>query len=299
MSKIIYLRAYIYFAIAAIFWGLNFHLAKIMLAEVGIIEAGFWRYLFGVIPLLLMALKRLPSLTAIRKNLKGVMLIGVICLFGFNFFFFLGLTKSPAINGALIVSLTPAITLLFSRMILKTQLKRKELIGVIISFLGVLYLILKGSIGDISSIAFSWGDIMLILSASCFGLQNVWIKKYGGDLSNINFTFLTNLVCMLSFMALLPFLELGNPLRLSMMFWLSALGIGFLGTSAAYYMWNKGIELTSPNQAGVFINVVPLSAAAFSFLLGEELYAYHLISGLFIILGVVIIVNKKTIRDVG
>lgn len=264
-----------------------------MLQEVGFIEAGFWRYLFGVLPLFILAYKRMPPLKLIKENIKGVFLIGVICLFGFNIFFFLGMISSPAINGALIVSLTPAITLILSRLILGTTLQLKELIGVVISFFGVLFLILKGNISGIGDIQFSWGDILLLTAAFFFGLQNVWVNKYGGVLSNISFTFLTNLFCLLSFLVLLPFVGVVSPFELSWPFWLSSLGIGLLGTSAAYYLWNEGIKLTSANQAGVFINVVPLSAAAFSLILGEKLYSYHLISGFFIILGVVIIMKKR------
>ena len=291
------MKPFIYFTITAIFWGLNFHLAKIMLEHVKFIEAGFWRYLFGVIPLFLLAYRDLPSIGQILHNLKGLLLVGVVCLFGFNFFFFLGLRYSPAINGALIISITPALTLLFSNRILKTPLRRKEVIGVLISFIGVIYLILKGNLSGFRDIEFSWGDILLLTSSMFFALQNVWVKKYSGHISNRNFTFLTNLLCMLSFLILLPFIGIEPITTHSFSFWFAALGIGFLGTALAYFLWNAGIQLTGANQAGIFINVVPLSAALFAILFGETLYGYHLISGLFIILGVVIIVtNVETLR---
>lgn len=287
------MRAYLYFLTTAIFWGLNFHLAKMMLQEAHFIEAGFWRYLFGVAPLFLLAYRRMASLQELMKSITGVLLVGIVCLFGFNFFFFLGLIYSPAINGSLIVSLTPALTLLYSNRILRTPLRSQELIGVSISFLGVLYLILKGNIGDFSSLEFSWGDLLLLTAANFFALQNVWSKKYGGQLSNINFTFFTNLFCLLSFLLLVPFFGALTVTSYTSSFWLAAAGIGGLGTATAYYLWNKGIQLTSANQAGIFINVVPLSTAAFSLILGEELFGYHLVSGLLIVIGVVIIMRKS------
>lgn len=286
------MKAFIYFTITAIFWGLNFHFAKIMLQEAHFIEAGFWRYFFGVIPLLLLAIRKLSSVEELIRNISGVLLVGVVCLFGFNFFFFLGLMYSPAINGSLIVSLTPALTLLYSNRILGAPLESRDLVGVFIAFLGVLYLILKGNITDFSNLNLNWGDILLFAAANFFALQNVWSKKYGGKLSNINFTFFTNLACMLSFLILLPFIGGIKVPDFSGSFWLSAIGIGFFGTSLAYFLWNKGIQMTSANQAGIFINVVPLSTAAFSLVLGEVLFGYHLVSGLLIITGVVIIMSK-------
>jgi len=282
------MRAILYFATTTILWGLNFHLAKIMLQEVRFVEAGFWRYLFGAIPLFVLAYKELPSWKVIKDNLKGIILVGVVCLFGFNLFFFFGLINSPAINGALIISMTPALTILFSNRILKTPLKGKQILGVMISLLGVIYLILKGNLANFKAIEFSISDIFLIAASAFFALQNVWVKKYGGGISNKNFTFLTNFLCMLSFLLILPFVGIENVLDHSSSFWLSAIGIGCFGTAMAYFLWNAGIKLTSANQAGIFINVVPLSTAIFSIIWGETLYSYHLISGICIILGVLI-----------
>jgi len=224
-------------------------------------------------------------------------MIGVICLFGFNVFFFLGLKFSPAINGALIVSLTPALTLLYSNRILKTKLHLREIIGVLFSFLGVLYLMLKGNFSNLVDLTFSWGDLLLFTSSNFFAVQNVWVKSYGGKMSNLNFTLFTTLFCLLSFSLLMPFMSFGSIGSYSTNFWLATVGIGVFGTALAYILWNKGIDLKSANQAGVFINVVPLSAAAFSLVFGEKLYAYHMISGIFIIIGVMIIVIKRPLSS--
>ena len=97
--------------------------------------------------------------------------------------------------------------------------------------------------------------------------------------------------CALSFLFVLPFVGTATVSDYSSTFWMAAVGIGFFGTSMAYLLWNKGIQLSSPAQAGIFINVVPLSAAFFSIMLGEVLQDYHLISGVLIIVGVLIIMK--------
>ena len=86
-------------------------------------------------------------------------------------------------------------------------------------------------------------------------------------------------------------IDLGIP-HYSSSFWLAALGIGGLGTAVAYLLWNKGIQIANANEAGIFINVVPLSTAAFSLVFGETLYTYHLVSGILIILGVFTLLKK-------
>lgn len=264
-----------------------------MLNETHFLEAGFWRFLFAVVPLFLLAYNGLPSWQTVRENIVGISLVGVISLFGFNFFFFLGMMNSPAINGALIISITPILTILLSRFMLKTPLKRNQIIGAVLSLFGVMFLIMKGKLANVLHLGFSVSDLFLLAASMFFALQNVWVKKYAGAMSNKNFTFLTNLFCFICFVLVLPFSGIEASPSLSFSYWGAAIGIGFLGTSVAYYLWNLGIQLTSPNYASIFGNLIPLSTAVFSILLGEQLYSYHFISGGIIILGVIVLGTKR------
>jgi len=282
------MKAISYFIISTIFWGLNFHLAKVMLAQANFIEAGFWRYLFGVIPLTLLASKALPSWPEIVKNLKGISLVGIIGIFGFNLFFFMGMMSTSAINAVLIFSLNPILTLIISNRILKTSINYLHILGILISVIGVAYLLSKGSLENLYLIEFSYGDIFIFTGTIFFALHHVWVKKYAVSISNTNFTLLTAFLCMICFVLLLPFVGMQSPVNYTLYFWLSAIGIGVFGTALAYYAWNKGIKLTDANQAGMFINITPLFTALFAVFFGETLYFYHGVSGLLIILGVLI-----------
>ncbi|WP_422350254.1 DMT family transporter [Flagellimonas sp.] len=282
------MRAVLYLIIATSLLGLNFHLARVVLTEVGFIEAGFWRFLFGAGTLALVGIRSLPSLLSIKNNLRGVALPGLIGLFGFNFFFFLGLKYSTAINAALIISLNPAITLLLSRQILKTKIEKIQLLGISIAFLGAIYIIIKGNITDLANLKFNKGDILIFIANVFFALHHVWVKKFAGHFSSINFTMLTGVCCLIGFAFLLPLTGMENVLNHSTKFWMAVLGIGCLGTAFAYYLWQKGVHIVGADKAGIYMNVVPLSAAVLTFFFNENLYFYHLIGGLLIITGLLI-----------
>ncbi len=282
------MRAIIYLIIATIFLGLNFHLAKVILKEVNFIEAGFWRFLFGVGALVILGIQKLPSLKTIQKNLKGISLTGFIGLFGFNLFFFLGLMNTSAVNAALIISLNPAITLLLSNRILKTSIKKNQLIGIFIAFLGVIYLILKGNITSFSNIQFNYGDILILIANVFFALHHVWVKKYATTISSLNFTLLTSLCCLIGFFILLPISGIEIVTTHTSNFWMAVFGIGCLGTALAYFLWQKGIQIIGADKAGVYMNIVPLSAAVLAIFFNENLHFYHLFGGLIIMLGLVI-----------
>ena len=282
------MREIIYLIIATIFLGLNFHLAKVILKEVNFIEAGFWRFLFGFVTLMVLGFKSLPSFKIIQKNLNGISLTGFIGLFGFNLFFFLGLQNTSAINAALIVSLNPALTILFSSKILKTPIKKIQLLGIIIAFFGVTYLILKGNTTNISNIQFNYGDILILIANVFFALHHVWTKKYATNISSLNFTLLTSLCCLIGFLILVPINGMELVTTHTYGFWMAVFGIGCFGTALAYFLWQKGVQIAGADKAGIYMNIVPLSAALFAILFNEHLHAYHLIGGLFIVTGLLI-----------
>lgn len=284
-SKVI---ALIFLIIAPILWGLNFHLAKYMLKNCSALEASFWRYLFASIILGIVCVKNLPEWKLVLASLKPIFLLGGIGLFGFSFFFFTGLNYTSAINGSLILSLIPALTIILASFILSSRITYLNIIGILIGLMGVTWLIIKGDINNLINFKISSGDILFLIAASLFALYNVWVKKYLTHLTIIQFTFFTNLACLILLLSVLPFTKLGTVQDYQTQFWLSAIMIGGAGTALAYILWNKGIKIIGASIAGIFMNIVPLSTSMFSLLFGEELHSFHLISGFFIIVGVIV-----------
>ncbi len=289
------MRTALYLIIATALWGLNFHLAKVMLQYSPAMVAGFWRYLFGVIVLLGFSYKNLPGWSLIKKNIGSLAFAGIIGLFGFNFFFFWGLKYTTALNAALIVSLNPALALIFSVVLLKTKISSSQIAGVILAFVGVLFLITKGNLYRLNQVEFSIGDFYIFLSNIVFSLYHVWVKKNSGKMETMHFTLITNVMCFLVFLLILPFQELNNFANYSYQFWLAAIGIGAFGTSLAYYLWNKGVGEIGAAQAGIYMNIAPLSTVLFSLFFGEQLFPYHIISFMIIVTGLLIMQLKPAV----
>ena len=274
-----------------------------MLEEVPPFEGAFWRYFLASITLLLLCFKKLPTINIIKRNLLGILLIGGIGLFGFNFFFFKGMEITTPINAALIIGLNPAITLIFSRLILKTPISVKQIAGMVLACIGVVYLLFEGNISLLKNFKLNLGDGVIMLSSIFFALHHVWVKKYSNpSISNAQLSLLSAIVCLTMFTFVLP---LGNDLsevfqvtKYSTKFWQSALGIGCLGTGVAYWFWYKGIDISNAAKAAVFINIVPLSSAIFYVIFGSELKAHHIISGMIIISGILVMQLKKPLKNI-
>jgi len=291
------LKASLFFIITTIFWGLNYHWGKDLLQEVSAYEGAFWRYLIAVTVLTLLAITQLPTRETWRQNWKGILKIGGLGLVGFNFFFFKGMELTTPVNASLIVGLNPAITLLLSSVILGTRISLRQVVGMLIALVGVLYLLFKGEIDALINLQFSLGDGLILLACIFFALHHVWVKKYSNpSITNAQLSLLAAAVCffffvvlILGYMAFAPdiglFVGVGDY---SQRFWMSALGIGALGTGLAYWFWYKGIAIAGAAKAAVFVNIVPLSAATFYVIKGSSLESFHLISGAIIISGILI-----------
>ena len=256
-------------------------------------EAGFWRFLFGVLTLTLFSYKKLPSIALWRTHFRGLSLVGFVGIFGFNVFFFWGMLTTSPLNAALIMSLNPAITLLFSRTFLKTKLQAKQIIGIVVAFIGVMYLLVKGDFAELQNFSFTTGDLLIFIANAVFAMQHIWTKKYTGGITIRDFTLLTNFICLLCFLVIMPFISVRSITSHDWSFWVSAFGMGVLGTAVAFMLWNDGLKMIGPGRAGIFMNVVPLSTALSGVLLGSSLYFYHLISGIIIISGLLIMQYQR------
>ena len=63
---------------------------------------------------------------------------------------------------------------------------------------------------------------------------------------------------------------------------------------AAYYCWQKAIELIGPNRSAIFVQLMPLFSALMAILIFKEKFQlYHFIGGIFIVTGIYLS-NRKT-----
>ena len=65
---------------------------------------------------------------------------------------------------------------------------------------------------------------------------------------------------------------------------------------AAYYCWQKGVEIVGPNRATMFIQLMPLLSAVLAIMIFQETFElYHFIGASFILSGIYLS-NKKTVK---
>src|SRR5258708_19961000 len=69
------------------------------------------------------------------RHARTYLILGLLGVFGFNLFFFLGMSSTSPINGALIMGLNPVLTSLIARWILGDHTTRMQWLPFPLSFL--------------------------------------------------------------------------------------------------------------------------------------------------------------------
>ena len=115
--------------------------------------------------------KILPPRTAILPLiLMGIS--GVALLTSFNF----SIRKTSATNVGLISTLNAISIALFSVLFLKEKVNTLQILSMILSFFGVILVLLKGDFSLLFSLHFNSGDIWMIAAVCIWGIYSVCSK---------------------------------------------------------------------------------------------------------------------------
>lgn len=244
---------YLMAMMAAIFWGANFNLASPVVSEMGPYIASASRYILAAVIMVIITMVRRESIPS--KYLRSYLTLGMVGVFGFNLFFFLGMQTSSAINGALIIALNPLLTAVLGYFILENIPTKRQLIAFPMGVTGVAIVVL----GAGAHVEVSIGDFYIFLANLSWALYNVLVRrmmpKDVGGIANTAGIMTVGAVA-LSLVAILqgdsfvvPTFNTGISLIL--------MTIG--GSVLAYIFWNASIEKLGPSKAAIFMNLVPVT----------------------------------------
>ena len=292
------LKATIVLCLASLFWSGNFVIGRLASVEslVSPLSLGFYRWVIAFIILtpfcLSKAFKELPLL----KKQPGM--IFLIILTGptlFNTLVYLGLTATTVINALLIISTTPMLIILFNKILYRINTNRYQMIGIIISLIGVSFVIAKGNYQNIFKSNFYSGDIFILLAVTSWALYSIFLKKNETGVSGFSFLYISfGLTVILLFpVYLFDIFIQGNYLKVTQQ---SLLAIGYTGifpSIFSYICWNTGVALIGANKSGPYLHLMPIFGGILAFFVFQEtLQIYHYAGIVSVIVGI-IITNKK------
>lgn len=220
----------------------------------------------------------------------------VLCAFfgvGINMlFFFKGVSLTTAINGSIIMTLTPVMVFVTSLILLKEKVTLLKVLGLAVGFLGAFLIIYSPGTGI--SLGNWRGDVLILLNAMSYGVYLVLVKPLMARYTPIT---VAKWIFFFGFLLVLPvgwneFTQIEWQALTAKVYFSMAFVI--IGVTVIVYVLNIwALKKVNPSTVGVYIYVQPVFATLIaSTFFGEILSIRHLIAALLVFAGVWLVVKK-------
>ncbi len=290
--------AYLLLVLTTLFWSGNFIVGKAAsIYEIPPFSLNFYRWLFAGIILLPFTFKEIINKkNYIFKNIGFFIILGISSITIFNSAVYYSLYYMQVISGVLMISTIPVWIMFISSILGIEKTNKFQIFGVILSLLGVLFIITKSDLNLIKNLDFNKGDLIMASGMFAWALYSALLKKKTYEISQIT---LLEVVIIIGLIFLVPiyFLEmkLGNPLIVDKPFILTLSYVVLLPGLASFFFWIKGISIIGANRAGVFLHLMPIFGSLMAIILfSEKFMFYHLLGAIFIIAGITL--SNKNIK---
>ena len=288
--------AYLILILTPIFWSGNFIVGKAAsMFQIPPFSLNFYRWFFAGLILLPFTYKEIiNNKKYVLDNIGFFIILGVTSITIFNSIVYYSLYYTQVISGILMISTIP-VWIIFISSILKIEKTNVfQIIGVILSLTGVIFIITKADLNLIKSLNFNKGDLSMVVAMFSWAIYSALLKRKKYEISQISLLEVV-IICGLIFLIPIYFIEMnmGNTIVLGKPFYLILGYVVIFPGLAAFFFWIKGISIIGANRAGIFLHLMPIMGAIMAMLIFDEKFMfYHILGAIFIIAGI-ILSNKK------
>ncbi len=273
---------------AAVVWGGSVVAQKVALGPFSPVETSVFRGLGALAILIPLWIWTEGGQQFSKKDwgMFGLLGLGVL---GNHLLVLFGLQFIGAGSAGVIIGASPAITAFLSSLILKDVPLRVIWVGCLVSFVGVVVITGQADLGGSGSHPLLGGMLVLCALVS-WALYTIGCRRTMGRFSPLTVTWTT---LMMSLLFEIPILAINHKMLVAgmdsvpMSGWVALLYVMIFATALGQQAWLYGVNGVGPSRAGIFGNLVPVSALLFSLLiLGEPVGAREITGVGLIVLGV-------------
>ena len=282
--------------LATLFWAGNFIVGKAAFVEdIPPMSLVFFRWSLVWLILLPFTYKEIiKHKEVILKNLPLLFFLALTSVGLFNSFTYLALVHTQVINASLFNTAIPAMIILLCFIFKIEKTNRFQIMGLILSVLGILSIITKLDFNILLTLNFNKGDIIMIGGVVTWGLYSSFLKKKKFTLPLLT---LVHILCTFGLLFILPqFLfeiSQGKIIKFDINLSYILIYLALFPSIGSYYCWAGAVSIIGANRAGIFLSLIPLFSTILAmFFFNENFYFFHFIGSVLIVLGL-ILSNKK------
>ncbi|OIJ14186.1 hypothetical protein BKP35_07675 [Anaerobacillus arseniciselenatis] len=291
---------YLLLVFATFFWGTNFVFSRMIVEEVPPFQLSVMRWIIASLVFLPFVYKELKQNKEILiKNWKALLFLAATGIAGFNTLLYIAIQYTTSINASLVNSTAPLLIVLLSVFFLKEKMLKIQYIGVVVSFIGVFFIITGGSIETLLTLTINPGDLVVLAAVIMWSIYSVLMKKFGVDLPKKSTFIITMYIGILILIPFALFERTYQPVALTSLPAEAILGIVYLGifpSIISFICWNEGVMQVGPGKASNYLHLIVLFTTILAVTFGGEmLLVTQIIGGFFILSGVIVASNPHFI----
>ena len=275
-----------------IFWAFSFVWVKQAFTSFEPFTVVFFRLLISAI-VLFTILKTIKQLTPLKK--QDIKWFAILAFFE-PFLYFLGesygLTVVSSTMGAVIVSTIPLFAPIADRFFFKAKITGLNIIGIVISFSGVLIIILEK---DLSLNAPLYGILLVFMAVFAAIGYTVVLKKIPLHYNAVSIITYQNAIGVFYFLPLFLIFDIRdidvNTISSEAVWAIVQLAI--FASSIAFIFFTYSIRIIGITKANAFVNLIPVFTAIFAWWLLDEPLTLKKFIGIGVVIGGVLISQIK------
>jgi drug/metabolite transporter (DMT)-like permease len=271
--------------LVSLIWAGNFLAGKVALQVVGPLTLTALRAVLASIVLLWYVRFSYPTWpTVSRSDLRTFLILALTGLVSNTTIWYVGLQRTFAMNAAIVGATGPVFIALLSATWLREPLSRVNQAGILLSTLGVLLTVTRGSLRAILDLDLQPGDFFILLGQAIWSVYSVYARQVSRQFSP---TIVAAGSYLFSAAILVPLALIERP-------WISLRGVTLgpllailyaaimVTISHVWFYW--GIRVVPATVAGLAVNLIPFEVLGLSWLLLGEPVTWVQVAGALIVI---------------
>ena len=274
---------YILVILSMLFWGMSFVWSKIVLNYYDPITTVLLRLIISS-AIMFLGLWLFKRLQKIKPEDYKLFLLSAL----FNpFLYFLGenygLKNSSPTVTAVIIATIPVFTPIVAYFILKERLTKLNIFGLVISFFGVLFMLVNR---DYSLSASPEGIAWLSMAVFSAVIYSIFLKKLAVKYDAFIIIATQNLIGAIFFLPLFFIFDYQNFIQVVPTFELisSLLLLAIFASSLAFVFFAISAREIGISKTNLFTNLIPVFTAIFSYFILDEIFGMRKVAGMAIVI---------------
>jgi len=271
-------NAYVLLLIATLGWGGNAVAGKLASSDWGPFTLTCIRWLLVVVVLLPFAWRHMvQDKTLIVKRWWFFIFAGGVGMALFNLLMFLALNYTTAINVSIEQASMPVFIILANFLVLSQRVTAMQIVGVMISIVGVFVTASKGDLVLVVKDGFNKGDLIMLLGCFFYATYT-FVLRWRPQVHWLTF------MCLIAVGAFI--------MSVMLLFY-----IVIVPSIISQLSFAKSVELIGGNRAGLFINLVPVFGSILAVLIiGEQFRLFHAI-GMVLVIGGILLAERFALAE--